>query len=502
MNRTVRNGLAIAGMAGGMLFLGQAVASADTDASSSANGGAVAGSANASSGSGATTGAAASGDLASTTTGGGGSGGADGGTAVSSNEQEVEAENKVDNTARTGTIDASGGTSWVTVVAGNGNTQAAGSGGDGNVAATQNVTTTATVASSANGGTVSGSNNAAAGNGASYSANASGNLSSNTTGGNGSGSRSDGGNAFSRNSQDVDAENDVENDARSGDIYAHGGVSDVFVLAGNGNRQFAHSDDSSRCEASMARTSNQRCYHEGDGDVRATQNVATDVRIRSEANGGSVHNSNNAAAGNGARYHADADGDLNSRTTGGSGSGSGGDGGDAVSRNNQDLDAENDVDNDARTGDIDVSGGDSIVEVIAGNGNKQYCWSNEGDVTCTQNITTIINIISMANGGNVSCSNNAAAGNADNWVCKVDAPAAAAPAAAAAAKPAEHKPAVAPVRHAAPHRAAVSPTAQPKGQLAYTGAEVSFPLTLGLLALGAGGALTLAGRRRSTTAAV
>jgi LPXTG-motif cell wall-anchored protein len=48
----------------------------------------------------------------------------------------------------------------------------------------------------------------------------------------------------------------------------------------------------------------------------------------------------------------------------------------------------------------------------------------------------------------------------------------------------------------------VSPTAQPKGQLAYTGAETSAPLTLGLLALGAGGALTLAGRRRSSTAAV
>jgi LPXTG-motif cell wall-anchored protein len=44
--------------------------------------------------------------------------------------------------------------------------------------------------------------------------------------------------------------------------------------------------------------------------------------------------------------------------------------------------------------------------------------------------------------------------------------------------------------------------AQPKGELAYTGAETSVPLTLGLIALGAGGALTLAGRRRTATAAV
>jgi hypothetical protein len=41
-------------------------------------------------------------------------------------------------------------------------------------------------------------------------------------------------------------------------------------------------------------------------------------------------------------------------------------------------------------------------------------------------------------------------------------------------------------------------SAQPKGTLAFTGAETSIPLTLGLIALGAGGALTLTGRRGST----
>jgi hypothetical protein len=83
------------------------------------------------------------------------------------------------------------------------------------------------------------------------------------------------------------------------------------------------------------------------------------------------------------------------------------------------------------------------------------------------------------------------------------------------AKPEEHhqkapeQKAVAPAHHAAAapvsHKAAPAAlsSAQPaSGTLAFTGAETSAPLTLGLLALGAGGALTLAGRRRTATAAV
>ena len=67
-----------------------------------------------------------------------------------------------------------------------------------------------------------------------------------------------------------------------------------------------------------------------------------------------------------------------------------------------------------------------------------------------------------------------------------------------AAAPVHHaKPAAAPVAH---RTAPVSNNAQPRGELAFTGAETTAPLTLGLIALGAGGALTLAGRRRSTTA--
>ncbi|TKJ30642.1 hypothetical protein, partial [Blastococcus sp. CCUG 61487] len=67
-----------------------------------------------------------------------------------------------------------------------------------------------------------------------------------------------------------------------------------------------------------------------------------------------------------------------------------------------------------------------------------------------------------------------------------------------AVAPAPKKHTVAPVTHRA---ATTKSAAQPKGQLASTGAETTAPLALGLIALGAGGALTLAGRRRSTTAA-
>jgi hypothetical protein len=506
MKRSVRSGIAIAGMAGGFWLLGQAVASADTP-DATASGGE----------------AAAAGNVSSETVGGEGSSGGD---ATSTNDQDVEAENEVENTASTGTIDASGGTSWVTVVAGNGNTQSASSGG-GNVDATQNVTTMVAVDPSANGGSVSGSNNASAGNGASYSANASGNIDSTTVGGDGSGDEwsGDGGDATSVNTQDIDATNDVSNTADTGDIYANGGESGVEVIAGNGNEQNAASGDeeeswnNDNCEAPDYAASgyeggDNSCWENGgwnkddEGDVDATQDVTTWVAVKSSANGGSVSDSNNASAGNGASYDADAKGNIDSVTVGGdSGEGYEGDewntGGDATSSNDQDIDSDNDVSNDASTGDIDASGGESVVEVVAGNGNKQYCWSDEGDVVCTQNITTIINIISMANGGDVSCSNNAAAGNADNWVCTVK---------PGHESPTPEKPehAVAPVKHVvpaaahhqAPAQAAVHApvlsSAQPSGQLAFTGAETSLPLTLGLLALGAGGALTLAGRRRET----
>jgi hypothetical protein len=78
-------------------------------------------------------------------------------------------------------------------------------------------------------------------------------------------------------------------------------------------------------------------------------------------------------------------------------------------------------------------------------------------------------------------------GNADNWGCTVK-PGHEAP------EPEEYAAPVTTVMPAA-HQAPMLSS----GQLAFTGAETSVPLTLGPLALGAGGALTLAGRRRETT---
>jgi hypothetical protein len=454
MKRSVRSGIAIAGLAGGFWLLGQAVANADDAV-------------NAASASGAQT--------QSTTAGGGGGGDAD-----STTKQSVDASNTNNNTATTGTVDTSGGSSKVAAVAGNGNTVSASS-GKGDVEASQKVTTVVWISSEANGGPVSGSNNAAAGNGASNTATATATQNTQTTGGSGK----NGGDADSTTKQHVDASNTNSNYATTGYIDASGGKSQVGVVAGNENGVLAGSGSR---------------HHSG--DVNASQTVDTKVTISSEANGSSVSDSNNAAAGNGASNTATAKGVQNSETTGGDGQNGEehhhhNKGGDADSTTKQHVDASNTNDNSATTGDIDASGGHSTVGVVAGNGNTLYCTSKTGNVTCSQNISTIINIISQANGGSVSCSNNASAGNSGSAVCPVTNNSNSnsnSNKSAQAAAPAAHK-AVAP----AAKKSSASASAQPSGTLAFTGAETSLPLTLGLLALGVGGALTLAGRRRETT---
>ena len=477
MNRSVRNGLAIAGMAGGFLILGQAAASAD-DAS-------VSGSNNAAAGNAASYNAEASNSNESVTAGGEGGQGGSGGDADTAVNQDADARNNVTNTADTGNINANGGNSYVVVFAGNGNTVDAGSGDKGDVNASQTVHNEVDVASQGGNASVSNSNNAAAGNGASYNAEASNHNDSVTTGGD-AGKHGDGGDAYTDVEQDADARNNVDNYADTGNIDANGGDSVVGVVAGNGNSVSAGSDDK--------------------GDAEGSQVIHNEVDVASRGGNAGVHGSNNAAAGNAAHYNANARNDNDSVTMGGDG-GKHGDGGDGDSYLDQDSDARNNVDNTATTGNIDANGGDSIIKVIVGNDNTLTCYSEEGDVDCSQHITNIINIISIGGDANVTCSNNATAGGGSAWVCHPnEKPAHHAPAQQPA--PAKHE--AAPVQHhhkaAAPvhHRAAapMNTHAQPKGQLAYTGAETTAPLTLGLLALGAGGALTLAGRRRSATAAV
>jgi hypothetical protein len=260
---------------------------------------------------------------------------------------------------------------------------------------------------------------------------------------------------------------------------------------------------------------------ENKGSTTVTANTG-DVTVNQQANGGSVSDSGNVAvASGGGNQTATATNTVtqtatsedddkkghgphgqNSRSGGGSHDDNTNVNGSSAEATNIDV---TDVETDIEGGD----GGENIAIINTGIvGNTFHCPPHS---TCIYNFTTgDVTVNQQANGGSVSNSGNVG----------VNAPVpGAAPAPAPAAKPAHHdhhakpahhdhhaKPAHhAAKRHAAPaaHRAAVSPTAQGgKGQLAYTGAETSVPLTLGLLALGAGGALTLAGRRRSSTAAV
>jgi hypothetical protein len=141
------------------------------------------------------------------------------------------------------------------------------------------------------------------------------------------------------------------------------------------------------------------------------------------------------------------------------------------SSNDTDIDIGTDVKGgDGGTNNANVNTGlqDVVFKCIAIGG---------GDAKCIFNITTgSVTVIQNANGGAVSNSGNIGSGTK------------------------EQAPPAAP-KHMAPHHAASASapslsSAQPSsGQLAFTGSDVSVPLTVGLLALGAGAGLTLLGRR-------
>jgi hypothetical protein len=113
------------------------------------------------------------------------------------------------------------------------------------------------------------------------------------------------------------------------------------------------------------------------------------------------------------------------------------------------------------------------------------------DAKCVADIKTgSVTVVQNANGGNVSDSGNI--GRSHN-----QAPAKCTP-------PREHaKPGVSPAAKPAAsspvsQKAPAASSAQPSGQLAFTGSDVSLPLTVGLIALGLGVGLAAAGRRRET----
>jgi hypothetical protein len=257
-----------------------------------------------------------------------------------------------------------------------------------------------------------------------------------------------------------------------------------------------------------------------------------DVNVTQNANGGDVNHSGNVNVENSGSQTATAtntvtqtatstedhnrpphhDGDYNkpSSLQGGNPHGS-----DATNVNLSSAEATN-IDKTEVDVDIDAGdGGTNNAEINTGIiGNTFYCPPYS---TCTFNLTTgSVYVTQNANGGSVNGSGNVNIGDTRPAAHhhdgvrpghhdgvrpghhEADCPKHenASPAVKpAAAKPVAAKPAAsAPVAHKAP---AVS-SAQPSGQLAFTGSDVSLPLTVGLIALGLGVGLTALGRRRET----
>ena len=211
-----------------------------------------------------------------------------------------------------------------------------------------------------------------------------------------------------------------------------------------------------------------------------------------------VHQSNNQTAtseddDHGRPHHGDWDDkdspDLESVNGNNSNGGHHDDDGVTGNIGGNENESENEVDIDI---DTDVDGGDGGENYSNVNTGLQdvvlKCIAiGGGDAKCIFNITTgSVTVIQNANGGNVTNSGNVGSGDRDRGRDH------------AGAKPYGDAP-----KHVAPtHRAAapVLSSAQPSGQLAYTGSDVSAPLTVGLLALGAGAGLTLLGRRSAHAA--
>jgi hypothetical protein len=256
------------------------------------------------------------------------------------------------------------------------------------------------------------------------------------------------------------------------------------------------------------------------GGGGTTVNVETgDVSLTQEANGGDVNGSGNVAVAGGGDQTAVATNEVSQSATseddghgwpqgGGGGWENGGptalnsQGGGHDEGGNANLNASS-----AEATNIDIT--EVSTNVYGGNGGVNQAEINTGIIdntfycpeysTCTFNFTTgDVTVHQSANGGDVNGSGNVAIGTGPWPWSDGHEP---------GAKPgdcpkAEHQPEVKPAARPAVKPAAASAplsSAQPSGQLAFTGSDVSLPLTVGLLALVAGIGLTALTRRQTAT---
>jgi len=230
-----------------------------------------------------------------------------------------------------------------------------------------------------------------------------------------------------------------------------------------------------------------------------------DVWLRQEANGGDVNHSGNVHVTGGGNQTATATNNVSqsnaSKEDGHDWKGGGDwngdksrslgpnhDNGGNVNLNGSSAEATNIHKVEVETNVTGGNGGSNYADINTGIiGNTFYCPEYS---TCTFNFHTgDVTVHQSANGGDVNGSGNVnIGGNGSDHASKpADCPK------HENARPAVKPAASAPVAHKA---APVLSSAQPSGALAFTGSDVSLPLTVGLIALGLGVGLTAAGRRR------
>jgi hypothetical protein len=318
----------------------------------------------------------------------------------------------------------------------------------------------------------------------------------------------------SENKTEVDVDTDVDGgDGGTNESNVNTGVQGAIIIV------VADDEEEAKVLAEYQAQNGSGGHGE---DAEGEINIETDsVSVEQNANGGNVDNSgnvdlgklelpdqtNNVAQSNnqtatseddgrhGRPHHGDWDNkdECNNEpsllSTDGCEGRDGHHGDDGVTGNigGNENESENEVDIDI---DTDVDGGDGGENYSNVNTGLQdvvlKCIAiGGGDAKCIFNITTgSVTVIQNANGGNVTNSGNVGSGDKGREY--------------AGAKPHANAP-----KHYAPQYRAAAPalsSAQPSGQLAYTGSDVSAPLTVGLLALGAGAGLTLLGRRSAHAA--